>query len=85
MTDRLLGRKVVIAGASSGIGLATAKLCVAEGARVVMLARGKDRLLTEADNIGSNAVPIVCATAPRRRPPTGWKWRTVPWSSTTSE
>jgi NAD(P)-dependent dehydrogenase (short-subunit alcohol dehydrogenase family) len=63
MTDRLLGRKVVIAGASSGIGLSTAKLCAAEGAEVVMLARGKDRLLTEADNIGSNAVPIVCDIA----------------------
>jgi NAD(P)-dependent dehydrogenase (short-subunit alcohol dehydrogenase family) len=37
-------RKVVIVGGSSGIGLATARLCAARGARVAILSRSKSRL-----------------------------------------
>lgn len=57
---RLSNRIVVVAGASSGIGLATARLCASEGARVVMLARRKDVLDTEAAAIGDTASPVVC-------------------------
>jgi NAD(P)-dependent dehydrogenase (short-subunit alcohol dehydrogenase family) len=60
MGDRLAGRVVAIAGASSGIGLATAQLCAAEGARVAMIARGKERLVDAASAIGETAIPFVC-------------------------
>lgn len=61
MGDRLADRVIVVVGASAGIGLATAQLCAREGAKVVMLARGKARLEEEASAIG--ATPIVCDIA----------------------
>lgn len=44
MDLKLKGRKVLIAGASRGIGLATAKTFIAEGADVAICARGQDAL-----------------------------------------
>ncbi|MGD9701975.1 MAG: SDR family oxidoreductase [Acidimicrobiia bacterium] len=61
MGDRLADRVIVIVGASSGIGLATATLCASEGARVVMLARGRERLEAHAAELG--ATPVVCDVA----------------------
>jgi 3-oxoacyl-[acyl-carrier protein] reductase len=40
----LTGRACVVTGASSGIGLATARELVGEGARVLLVARGEDAL-----------------------------------------
>jgi NADP-dependent 3-hydroxy acid dehydrogenase YdfG len=54
---------VVVAGASAGIGLAAAKACAAEGAHVVMLARGRERLDIAAAEVGKRAVTIVCDIA----------------------
>jgi len=42
--NRLSGKLVLVTGASSGIGAATAELLAAEGARVCMLARRAERL-----------------------------------------
>ncbi len=44
MFASLQGKVVVVVGASSGMGLATAQAAAAEGARVVVVARNRDRL-----------------------------------------
>jgi len=54
----LAGRTCVVTGASSGIGRATALQLCAEGANVVLVARGEERLRkvrSEADAIGVDA------------------------------
>ncbi len=54
----LAGRACVVTGASSGIGRATALHLCAEGANVVLVARGEERLhevRSEADAIGVDA------------------------------
>jgi NAD(P)-dependent dehydrogenase (short-subunit alcohol dehydrogenase family) len=55
----LTGKVAVVSGATSGSGRAIARRFVAEGADVVMLARGKDRLESEAAALGTHAVPIA--------------------------
>lgn len=51
MTSQIASKVVVITGASSGIGEATARLLAAEGARVALGARRKDRLDALAEDI----------------------------------
>lgn len=50
------GRRVLVTGASSGIGAGTARELAAEGARVACLARRKDRIEDLAQEIGGVAV-----------------------------
>jgi NADP-dependent 3-hydroxy acid dehydrogenase YdfG len=52
------GRAVVITGASSGIGEATARRLVADGHRVALLARRTDRIQTLATELGEDALAI---------------------------
>ena len=52
---------VVITGASSGIGLATAEGAVAAGAKVVMTARNGDALAAAQARLGADGVEIVVA------------------------
>ncbi|MEO6817701.1 MAG: SDR family oxidoreductase [Edaphobacter sp.] len=52
MTDLITGKVVVITGASSGIGEATAKLLASKGAKVVLGARREDKLRQIVDAIG---------------------------------
>ena len=59
-TAPLAGRAAIVTGASRGIGLATARILAAAGARVVMLARTKQDLLARASEIGADALPIPC-------------------------
>ncbi len=48
------GKTVIVTGASSGIGAATAKVLAAAGAQVMLAARREDRLKDLAKDIGGN-------------------------------
>lgn len=52
--DRLRERVAVITGAANGIGAAAARLCVAEGARVVLVDRDRPRLEALQTDLGEN-------------------------------
>ena len=55
---RLRDKTALITGGNSGIGLATAKLFVTEGAKVVITGRNKQTLETAAREIGPNALAL---------------------------
>ena len=58
MGQKLEGKVAVITGGSSGIGLATAKLFVTEGAYVFITGRRQSELDEAVDLIGRNVTPI---------------------------
>ncbi len=58
MSISLEGKTIVITGASSGIGEATAKACVEAGMRCVITARREEKLKSLANQIGENCVAI---------------------------
>lgn len=53
---RLFGRRILITGAGSGIGRATAELCVREGALLALVGRTKSKLSRVADQIGGTVI-----------------------------
>lgn len=53
MTNGIAGKVVVITGASSGLGEATARRLAAEGAKVVLGARRADRITALADELNA--------------------------------
>ena len=55
MDDQLNGAVVVVAGASSGLGLATAMAARDAGAHVVLVARDRERLDAARDSVGGDA------------------------------
>jgi NAD(P)-dependent dehydrogenase (short-subunit alcohol dehydrogenase family) len=59
MTMRLANKTALITGGNSGIGLATARLFVAEGARVAITGRNQATLDAAAKELGPNALAIV--------------------------
>src|SRR5437899_1006570 len=58
-TVRLANKAALITGGNSGIGLATARLFVAEGARVAITGRNQATLEAAAKELGPNALAIV--------------------------
>jgi NADP-dependent 3-hydroxy acid dehydrogenase YdfG len=52
----LAGRRVLVTGGSSGLGAALAAACADAGARVAIVARGRDRLDEVAGATGALAV-----------------------------
>jgi NAD(P)-dependent dehydrogenase (short-subunit alcohol dehydrogenase family) len=63
MAGVLAGKTALVTGASKGIGAAVAQRLANDGARVLMLARGREALEQQAAAIGRSAVPIVCDVA----------------------
>jgi NAD(P)-dependent dehydrogenase (short-subunit alcohol dehydrogenase family) len=51
-------KKVVITGGSSGLGLATARSLVDEGARVLITGRNQDKLDATRDQLGENVIAV---------------------------
>jgi NADP-dependent 3-hydroxy acid dehydrogenase YdfG len=68
MGKNIEGKVVVITGASSGLGEATARLLSAEGATVVLGARRLDRLQSLADELtGRGGKALAVTTDVTRR------------------
>lgn len=64
----IAGRTAVVTGGDSGIGLATARELLAEGARVVLTDRTHDELAAAADDLGAGPNRLTTYTADLRHP-----------------
>lgn len=60
MSADLNGRRVLVTGASSGIGADVSRSVIAAGGAVAMLARRRDRLAALCHELGEKSVPIAC-------------------------
>jgi NADP-dependent 3-hydroxy acid dehydrogenase YdfG len=60
MVGALGGRRVLVTGASSGIGEAVARAVIGAGARAALLARRADRLASLTERLGADAVAVAC-------------------------
>jgi NADP-dependent 3-hydroxy acid dehydrogenase YdfG len=63
MTQKLAGKVAVITGASAGIGKACAEALAAEGAKLVLVARRKERLDELVQHFGEGAAVAVVGDA----------------------
>jgi 3-oxoacyl-[acyl-carrier protein] reductase len=59
----IAGKRAAVAGASAGLGLATAKALAAEGADVVICGRDRARIEAAAVAVGHGCIPLVCDVA----------------------
>lgn len=55
----LNGRRAAVAGASSGLGLATARALATEGARVALCGRDRDRIESAAASVAGEPIALV--------------------------
>lgn len=58
----LKDKKVVIIGGSSGIGLASAKQLVAQGAEVIIASRSEEKLQKAKEQLGVRATTYILDT-----------------------
>ena len=58
-TEQLAGRRVLITGGATGIGLAIAKKCASEGAQVLITSRNEAKLQVACAQIGDKAQYLV--------------------------
>lgn len=76
-------RTVLITGGSKGIGFATAKRCLAEGCRVILIARGYEGLANAREKLvelGHDADRIAIQTADLEHPEASSEWISqLPW------
>ena len=56
--ERYEGKKVVIIGGTSGMGLATAKMLLDGGARVLVTGRSKEGLESAQKGLGDEAIVV---------------------------
>lgn len=59
MAKKLDGKVAAVTGGASGIGLASTKAMIAEGARVVLVDRDRDALNVVCKELGPAAIPLV--------------------------
>ena len=59
METGLAGRRAAVAAASKGLGFASARALAADGARVAICGRSKERIEEAAAELGSGVVPLV--------------------------
>lgn len=59
---RLAGKTALITGGTSGIGLATARLFAAEGAKVAVIGRDADRVQATQDELGDGSLALRADT-----------------------
>ena len=64
MNTDLGGRRLLVTGASSGIGAATARVCAAAGARVALVARRGDAIRALAEEVGGVPIPADLTDEP---------------------
>ena len=62
MSNNIEAKVVVVTGASSGLGEATARLLCAQGASVVLGARRADRLQSLAKELNSSGAKVFAVT-----------------------
>jgi 3-oxoacyl-[acyl-carrier protein] reductase len=55
----LTGQSVLVTGGSSGIGLAIAKKCIAEGAEVVITGRNEEKLKLAKEEVNSDRLKVM--------------------------
>ncbi len=58
-SQRFANKLAVVTGASTGIGFASAKALIDEGAKVIITGQNEQRLAAAAKQLGANAIPVL--------------------------